>query len=101
MEQTQFHQLAEILMTQVESTIDQYVEQTDSDIDYEIQGNVMTITLENQHKIIINTQEPLRQMWMATRQQGYHFDYRNNHWYCNRNGAEFITVLKEALISQA
>lgn len=37
-------------MAEVESVLDRYVQETDADIDYEIQGNVMSITLENQQK---------------------------------------------------
>jgi len=98
MNDTQFHQLADQLTLHIEQSIDNY--DGDSDIDYEINGNVMTISFENGSKIIINRQEPLHQVWLATPAQGYHFDYRDNNWYCNRSDESFFTLLTQAFKQQ-
>lgn len=96
----QFHQLAEALFAEVEQQIDTFAEKYDTDIDLESHGNVVTITFENQSKIIINTQEPLLQIWMATRRQGYHFDYEDNSWFCNRSHQSFKQLFTQAVIEQ-
>lgn len=101
MENKQFHRYTEQLMEKIEDFIDRYAAETEDDIDYELTGNVMLITLPNQHKIIINTQEPLSQIWMATHQQGYHFDFRDNGWYCTRSQQEIMQLLLLALKYQA
>lgn len=101
MDIVQFHQLTDQLFNQVETTLDNHIETYDSDIDYEIHGNVLTITFENKSKIIINTQEPLFEIWMATRKQGYHFDYQAADWICNRSGRRFDEILNEAIADQA
>ena len=56
MNDTEFHQLADKLMLNIEEAIDAY--EGDADIDYETNGGVMTLTFENGSKIVINRQEP-------------------------------------------
>jgi CyaY protein len=99
MNDTQFHQLADKLMSNIEQAIDNY--DGDSDIDYEINGNVMTISFENDSKIIINRQESMHQVWLATKTGGYHFDYQEPGWRCDRSGEDFIKILSEAITLQS
>lgn len=99
MNDTQFHQLADKLTSHIEQTIDNY--DGDSDIDYEINGNVMTISFENGSKIIINRQESMHQVWLATKNGGYHFDYRDNSWFCDRSGESFLKLLSTAVTQQS
>ncbi|WP_250188416.1 iron donor protein CyaY [Escherichia coli] len=73
----------------------------DSDIDCEINGGVLTITFENGSKIIINRQEPLHQVWLATKQGGYHFDLKGDEWICDRSGETFWDLLEQAATQQA
>lgn len=98
---TEFHTLTDKLFNQVELFLDNYADEHNSDIDYEMQGNVINIVFPNNSKIIVNTQEPLLQIWLATRQQGYHFDYVNNQWFCNRSNEPFDKIFAKAVEDQA
>ncbi|WP_392560338.1 iron donor protein CyaY [Orbus mooreae] len=100
MDITQFHEITEQLFNDIEQQLDNYAEQFDTDIDYETHGNVISITFENKSKIIINTQEPLLQIWMATRKQGYHFDFKDGDWYCSRSGISLKQLLDESVKDQ-
>lgn len=73
----------------------------DSDIDCEINGGVLTLSFENGSKIIINRQEPLHQVWLATKQGGYHFDLKGDEWVCDRSGETFWDLLEQAATQQA
>ncbi len=99
MNDSQFQQLADQLMLHIEEELDRY--EGDADIDYEINSGVMTLTFENDTKIIINRQEPLHQIWLATKSGGYHFDYKNDAWISDRSGHEFLALLSEACTQQA
>lgn len=70
MNDSEFHRLADSLWMTIEERLDDW--DGDSDIDCEINGGVLTISFENGSKIIINRQEPLHQVWLATKQGGYH-----------------------------
>ena len=52
-------------------------------------------------KIILNKQAPLQQLWVATKFNGHHFEYRNNTWIDNRSGAEFWQFMNDAASKQA
>lgn len=99
MNDSEFHQLADELMSEIEQTIDNY--EGDADIDCEINGSVMTLTFENNSKIIINRQEAFHQIWLATRLSGYHFDLKEEQWICDRSGKEFFTLLAQAITEQS
>lgn len=99
MNDTRFHQLVDETLASVEEQLDGY--DGDNDIDYEIQGNVMTITFENGSKIIINSQEAMHQLWLATKTGGYHFDYKDNGWFCDRTGLSFFELLSKSCSEQS
>lgn len=95
-----FHELSDKLFNDIEQQLDNYADLFDTDIDYETHGNVITISFENNSKIIINTQEPLFEIWMATPNQGYHFNYKNGDWVCNRSNETFNEIFAEAVKAQ-
>lgn len=99
MNDSEFHRLADGLWQTIEERIDEYDGETD--IDCEINGGVLTLSFENGSKIIINRQEPLHQVWLATKQGGYHFDLRGDEWMCDRTGEKFWTLLENACTHQA
>lgn len=99
MNDSEFHQLADQLMLNIEETLDDF--DGDADIDYETNGGVMTLSFENGTKIVINRQEPLHQVWLATKGGGYHFNYRDGDWICDRSGQSFYALLNEAASTQA
>lgn len=98
MNDTEFHQLADQLMQQLEEQLDNYL--GDADIDCETNGGVMTLSFEDGSKIIINRQEPFHQIWLATRQGGYHFNYQQQQWICDRSAGNFLDMLSEAISEQ-
>lgn len=99
MNDSTFHQLADGLWQTIEERIDDW--DGDSDIDVEINGGVLTLSFENGSKIIINRQEPLHQVWLATKNGGYHFNYQDDSWVCDRSGREFWQLLEQASSEQA
>lgn len=82
--------------------IEEAVDASDAGIDYENSGGVLTLTLENRSQVIINRQTPVRQLWVAAKSGGYHFDFdgRRGEWHRNSDDAELFAVLSEALSEQ-
>ncbi len=99
MNDSEFHQLADALMLTIEEALDDF--DGDADIDYETNGGVMTLSFENGSKIVINRQEPLHQVWLATKAGGYHFSYRDEQWVCDRSGEPFFGLLAQACSAQS
>ena len=91
MNDTEFHQLVDIQMQNIEEAIDE----SEADIDYEVTGNVMTLEFENRSQIIINRQEPMREIWLASKSGGFHFKLVDDKWTCSKTGMELFEMVKE------
>lgn len=90
MNDTEFHQLADEELRKVEEAIDS----AQVDIDYEIVGNVMTLEFDDKSQIVINKQEPMRELWLASRAGGFHFAYQDGLWLCSKTGEVFFSFVK-------
>lgn len=97
MNDSQFHALVQEQYQWIEDAIDA----CDTDIDCEANSGILTLTFENGSKIIINKQEPLHQIWVATRENGFHFDYVDGQWIDNRGGKELHALLDDACSKQS
>ena len=71
MNESKFNQLAELTMISIEEAI----ESSGADIDYDTISDILTLEFENGSKVIINKQTPVSQIWVAARSGGFHFDY--------------------------
>ena len=82
-DEKQFNQLAEATM----SAIEEAVEASGADIDYDTISDILTLEFADGSKIIINKQGPTRQLWVAARSGGYHFDYdpEQRRWVLDSN----------------
>lgn len=71
MNESEFNEQAEQTLAEIE----QAVEDSGVDIDYDTISDILTLEFENGSQIIINKQAPARQLWVAARSGGFHFDY--------------------------
>ncbi|PWI31887.1 iron donor protein CyaY [Vibrio albus] len=97
MNDTEFNQLAD----QALNTIEEMVDDSGADMDYETHGNVMTLEMDNRSQIIINKQEPMHEIWLASKSGGYHFSYQNEQWICSRSGRELLALVREECDKQS
>lgn len=91
MNDTEFHQLVDQMLEQIEQMIDD----SGADIDYETSGNVMTLDFEDRSQIVINRQEPMHEIWLASKSGGFHFQYTDQQWICSKTGLELIALLRQ------
>ena len=79
MAETEFHQLADSIYLQIEDIIDE----SEADLDYENGGGVMTITCENDgSKVILSRQPATSEIWVAAKSGGFHFKQNDADWIC-------------------
>ena len=71
------------------------------DIDAQRTGGLLELTLPQGSKIVVNTQPPLHELWLAARCGGFHFRYADGQWRDTRDGAEFHAVLSRCASEQA
>jgi CyaY protein len=82
MNESEFNQLAEETIIAIEEA----VEASGADIDYDNAGDILTLEFVNGSQIIINKQTPLSQIWVAAKSGGYHFGYDEDHQIWCLNG---------------
>ncbi|AEO08919.1 CyaY protein [Buchnera aphidicola str. Ak (Acyrthosiphon kondoi)] len=98
-ENNNFYILVNDLFLKIEDNLNLY--ENEIDFDYEIQDYVMSIIFNDKSLIIINKQESLKQIWLATKVNGYHFNYKNNQWICNRSNKNFWEIFEKACSIQS
>jgi CyaY protein len=97
MTESEFLERSEATLRSLERAIDAL----DAGIDYHRSGGVLTLELDNGTKIIVNTQLPMRQVWVAARSGGYHFDYDGQAWRDTRDRSELFSALSKLLSEQS
>lgn len=91
MNTSQYHELVDVQWMAIEEGIDE----SGADIDYETNGNVLTLEFEDRSQIIINRQEPMKEIWLASRSGGFHFGYQDGEWICSKTGMVFMDMVKQ------
>ena len=83
------------------AAIEAAVEACAADIETTRTDNVLTLELEDGSKIIVNSQAPTRQIWVAARSGGFHYDWRNGTWHDTRDGTELFAALSRLISAQS
>jgi CyaY protein len=111
MNEVEFDQCCDDVMLAIEEAIDLSGE----DIDYEISAGVLTLTIEaNGSKVIVSRQPALCQIWVAAKSGGYYFnrtdsngsDSNNNDrnkgsdWVCTTTGESLGELLQRVCSEQ-
>jgi len=102
MTDSEFLALAESTLDNIEGAFEQVAEETDVDIECSRSGNVLQIEFaDNGSKIIINSQAPMKEMWIAARSGGFHYRRVDGRWINTRDGSEFYEALSRMASEQA
>jgi CyaY protein len=96
MTESEFLDLAESTLDQIEQAFDRLFEQDVVDVECKRSGNVLEIEfVDNGSKIIVNSQAPLQEMWIAARAGGFHYKRIGNEWRNTRDNSEFFASLSD------
>jgi len=97
----EYRRLSADVFARIEGAIDRWLQDDVVDIDGQRTGGLLELSLPGGSKIVINTQPPLQELWLATRSGGYHFRHVDGQWRDTRDGTEFFTRLSESASAQA
>ncbi len=94
MSETEFLMLAEAVLGRIETGLEQAGEEADVDLELSRNGNVLEIEfVDNGSKIIVNTQAPMQEIWVAARAGGFHYRLTGEDWVNTRDGSELFASL--------
>lgn len=95
MTESEFLEMADNCLNQVQEIFEQAFENDEFDVDCKRSGNVLEIEfVGNGSKIIVNSQAPMQEMWVAARSGGFHYKYDGQHWRNTRDQSEFYATLQ-------
>lgn len=95
-----YHARTRALLDRLEALVDEWLEQDLIDIDSHRTGGLLELSLPNGSKLIINTQPPLQELWLAARGGGFHFRFCDGAWLDTRSGVEFHALLSREASAQ-
>jgi len=101
MTDSQFMDLAEALLKQIESGCDRINDETEVDIDNQRVGGMITITFSNGSQIVVNLQRPLHEIWLAAKAGGYHYQFDGRQWIDTKGSGELLANLSRTASAQA
>lgn len=99
MTETEFNDLVDLTLDQIEERLDD----AETDIDAQLGGGILTIICENRTQLIFTRQTPVKQLWLATKGGGFHFNYDEaaESWVLDSNGQRLDQFLTDAYREQA
>ncbi len=102
----QFHDLASHLLQSIELSLENADERLDLDLDIARQGgNVINIVFRDRSVIVVNTQPPLHEIWVACKAGGFHYRWAGTIsqplWLDTKTGKELLADLSGFVSAQA
>jgi len=99
MTESEFNQRVDDILVRIEDAVDA----SGADVDYETAAGILTLSFADGSKLIVNRQTPLRQIWVATRAGGFHYDYdaERDLWVRDSDAEELFAGLSAHCTAQA
>ena len=74
MTESEFLKQAEATLDQIEASLEDLADSSELDVECTRSGNVLEIEfIDNGSKIIVNSQAPMQELWVAAKSGGFHF----------------------------
>lgn len=97
----EYRSRTEAVLSGIEATVDRWLQQDVVDIDSSRTGGLLELSFPNDSKIVVNTQPPLHELWLAARSGGFHYRFGDGHWVDTRDGSDFYDALSRCASEQA
>jgi len=97
----EFLRVAHGVLARIESVVDAWLQDDVIDIDSARTGGLLELSFPGGSKIVVNTQPPLHEIWLAARSGGHHFRYTQGAWRSTRDDREFFDVLSKCASEHA
>lgn len=98
MSEQQFITECERVLTTIEDALDA----SELDVDFQRNGHVLEVEFENGSKIVVNGQVPMREVWLAAPSGAHHFKKNDQErWIDTRSGDNLSAVLSRCASTQS
>jgi CyaY protein len=97
----EYHDRASAVLASIEARVDAWLQDDVVDIDTHRTGGLLEMSFPNGSKMILNTQPPLHEIWLAARSGGFHYKFVEGAWRDTRDGRELFEALSACASEQA
>jgi CyaY protein len=98
----EYHARTSAVLARIEAQVDAWLQDDVIDIDASRTGGLLELSLPGAGgTIVVNTQPPLQELWLAARGGGFHFRFVDGQWRDTRDQAEFFARLSDCASAQA
>ncbi|MCU0966848.1 MAG: iron donor protein CyaY [Burkholderiaceae bacterium] len=97
----EYRRETDTLLARIEATTDRWLDEDVVDIDTQRTGGLLELSFADGSKIVVNTQPPLHEVWLAARAGGYHYKWVQGRWLDTRDGSEFLAALSRHASAQS
>jgi len=102
MSESEFLALAEATLDAIEASLDRLNDEDMLDVECSRSGNVLEIEfIGNGSKIIVNSQAPMQELWVAAKSGGFHYKRVGQQWINTRDDSELFAALSGMASAQA
>ena len=102
MSESEYLALAEATLDAIEAALDRLNDADLLDVECSRSGNVLEIEfIDNGSKIIVNSQAPMQQLWVAAKSGGFHYRRVGAQWRDTRDNTELFAALSGMASLQA
>jgi CyaY protein len=98
---SEYHRRTAAVLASIEAHIDRWLQDDVVDIDTRRSGGLLELTFTDASKVIVNTQPPLQELWIAARSGGFHYKFIDGRWSDTRSGREFFEALSACASEQS
>ncbi len=83
--------------------IEEILDEAETDLDYRNAGGILTVICENGSQVIFTRQTPVKQLWVAARSGGFHFDFdsETKRWVRDTDQQPLAELLDSVFTEQA
>jgi CyaY protein len=96
-----YHAMTSAVLAGIEAAVDRWLQEDLIDIDSQRTGGLLELSFPGGSKIVVNTQPPLHELWLAARSGGFHFKHVDGRWLDTRDRRDFFDVLSAYASEQA
>lgn len=92
---------AEAILDAIEQAVERAIDVSGLEVEIERQGNLITLTFEDDTQIIVNSHAAAREIWVAARSGGFHYrPAGDGRWIDGRSGDELFAALSRVVSAQ-
>jgi CyaY protein len=102
MTESEFTAMAEATLDDIEAALERAGSANDLDVECNRTGNILEIEfVDNGSRIIINSQTPMQEIWVAAKSGGFHYKHEGSQWINTRDGSELFDALSKLISTQS